>query len=125
MAVSLGNSHGGDMETKQSVIAWHFVGDTLRNGDPIPIDGEVLRYEGKLVMCRSGLHASRRVMDALLFAPGNTICRVECGGETFEQADKLVCSERTILWRIDGDKVLRAFARKQALNVAHLWEIPL
>lgn len=42
--------------------AWHFVGETLRNGDPVPADGEVLRYDGPVAMCESGLHASKRLI---------------------------------------------------------------
>jgi hypothetical protein len=35
-----------------------------------------------------------------------------------------VATERTILWRIDGERVLREFARKCALDVIHLWDAP-
>ena len=104
--------------------AWHFVGDKLRNGEPIPPDGEILRYNGPLEMCVSGLHASERIIDALKYARGNTLCRVECGGEIVKSIDKLVCRERAILWRVNGEKLLREFARKQALSVMHLWEAP-
>jgi hypothetical protein len=75
-------------------------------------------------MCVSGLHASKRPIDALRYAPGNTICRVECAGVAVRQADKFVCRERTILWRVDGEGLLRDFARRCALDVAHLWDIP-
>ncbi len=111
------------MKTKP-VLAWHFVGQKLRNGDPVPPDGETLVYKGDLIMCDSGLHASKRIIDGLRYAPGNTICRVRCGGEMVNGSDKLVCRERTILWRIDGNEVLHLFARKQALGVAHLWRMP-
>jgi hypothetical protein len=106
------------------VLAWHFAGDKLRNGGPIPKDGETLEYNGELLLCVSGLHASRRIIDALFYAPGNTICRVRCSGKIIHDADKLVCSKRTILWRVDGKKTLRRFACDQALSVAHLWDIP-
>lgn len=107
-----------------SVLAWHFVGATLRDGRPVPPDGETLRHDGPLRMCQSGLHASERLIDALRYAPGATICRVQCGGEINRESDKLVCTERTILWRIDGSDVLHAFARACALDVAHLWGMP-
>ncbi len=104
--------------------AWHFVGDTLRDGRPIPKDGEKLVHDGELVMCESGLHASERIIDALQYAPGSTICRVEVGGEILKSDDKLVATERTILWRVDGENLLRKFARLCALDVVHLWDAP-
>jgi len=107
-----------------TVTAWHFVGKTLRNGEPIPADGETLRYDGPLKMCVSGLHASERIIDALQYAPGDTICLVECGGEIVMGGDKFICRERTILWRVNGERLLRKFARKQALSVIHLWDAP-
>lgn len=55
-------------------LAWHFVADTLRDGSPIPPDGEWLEYKGLCVLCSSGLHASRNPFDAL----GYAICRQQC-----------------------------------------------
>jgi hypothetical protein len=104
--------------------AWHFVSDTLRDGRPVPADGEVLVHEGPLILCASGLHASKNILDALQYAPGSIICRVEVGGEIIHGYDKLVCSERTILWRASGEQVLRKFARMCALDVLHLWDAP-
>jgi hypothetical protein len=77
-------------------------------------------------MCETGLHASRRVIDALQYAPGPTICRVTCRRIVDEHKnDKLVCWERRIDWRIENaDDLLRAFARKAALSVIHLWDAP-
>jgi hypothetical protein len=104
--------------------AWHFVGAELRDGRPVPADGETLVHDGPLVMCESGLHASRRLIDALQYAPGSTVCRVELGGEIIQGDDKLVARERTILWRVDADTILRDFARRCALDVIHLWAAP-
>lgn len=106
--------------------AWHFVGKTLRDGRPVPEDGEVLRHDGPLVLCRSGLHASRRLIEALWWAPRSTACRVEVGGEIIEgeNEDKLVCRERTILWRVDATEALERLGRHAALEVAPLWDAP-
>ncbi len=106
------------------MLAWHFVGATLRDGNPIPADGEWLAIEPPLVMCERGLHASERLIDALRYAPGNTACRVECDGEIIHDGDKLVCSRRRILWRVEGEALLRSFARRCALDVGHLWDMP-
>ena len=107
-----------------TILAWHFAAKTLRDGRPVPIDGELLRHEGELVLCERGLHASRRILDALSYAPGNTLCRVKIGGKIIMDVDKIVASERTIIWRIDARDVLQRFARCQALGVAHLWRMP-
>jgi hypothetical protein len=104
--------------------AWHFVDKTLLDGRPVPADGVTLKHEGPVVLCESGLHASALILDALCYAPGTTVCRVELSGTIFENEDKLAASERTILWRMDAVDVLRAFARRCALDVIHLWDAP-
>ena len=106
------------------VRAWHFVGEKLRDGQPIPDDGEWLIHTGELALCASGLHASRHPMDALQYAPGTILCLVECDGKIIEQQDKLVCERRRIVARKDAADGIRYFARMQALSVAHLWDIP-
>ena len=83
-----------------------------------------MKHRGKLLPCERGLHASDRLIDALQYAPGWTLCRVRMGGTIKRETDKLVARERTILWRIDATDVLRAFACKCALDVAHLWDMP-
>jgi len=108
----------------KEVLAWHFVGDALRDGRPVPADGVTLKHKGKLELCASGLHASERIIDALGFAPGPILCRVQMGGTIKKDSDKLVASQRTILWRIDSTDVLQKFARQCALDVAHLWDMP-
>jgi len=86
--------------------------------------GETLRHEGALVICNQGLHASERILDALQYAPGPIVCRVECSGIGERQEDKFVCSERKARWAVDAEPVLRAFARRCALDVANLWDMP-
>jgi hypothetical protein len=107
-----------------SILAWHFTGDTLRDGSPIPPVGEWLRYEGKVVMCESGLHASVHPFDALHYAPGPILHRVECRDVVETQSDKIVCRERRIISSMDATEMLRYFARMQALSVVHLWDAP-
>jgi hypothetical protein len=106
------------------VRAWHFVGATLRDGSPIPPDGVKLVYPGKIQPCVSGYHASLQSFDALQYAPGGTLCLVECGGKIIHQEDKLVSEQRTIIHRIDATNLLRSYAKKQALSVIHLWNPP-
>jgi len=101
--------------------AWHFVGKKLRDGSPVPNDGEKLVFTGEPILCEQGYHASNSPFDALQYAPGNILCRVEYGGKIIEDTDKLVCTERTIIQRIDATEMLRYFARMQALSVIHLY----
>lgn len=105
----------------ETIKAWHFVAGTLRDGRPVPKDGVWLRRDGQIRICESGLHASLRPWDALRYAPGATLCYVECRGDIHEHDDKLVCRERRIIMRADVTETLRYFARMQALSVINLW----
>lgn len=112
---------------KYEIFAWHFVGDTLRDGRPVPADGVKLVHAGEVIPCGSGLHASIHPFDALRYAPGATLCLVRCGGvikHHGDPTDKLACSERTIVACMDATEMLRYFARMRALSVAHLWDAP-
>lgn len=104
--------------------AYHFIGDRLRDGSPVPDDGVTLKFGGKIKLCGAGYHASRKVWQALEYAPGDTLCRVYCAGEIIEIDDKLVCTERTIVARIDAEALLRDFARSCAKDVLQLWDAP-
>ena len=109
------------------MIGYHFVGEKLRNGEPIPVDGEWLEHDGPVKPCKSGLHASEHPFDALRYAPGNTLCQVELEGNLKphgDPVDKWVGRRRKILKRIDAEHLLRRFAADQALSVAHLWDMP-
>jgi hypothetical protein len=108
----------------KTVKAYHFVGKTLRDGRPIPKNGVWLKHTGKAVMCESGLHASLHPFDALQYAPGNTLCKVELRGIVDKESDKLVAMERRIVARIDAEPLLREFSRACALDYIHLWDAP-
>lgn len=105
------------------VIGYHFVNETLRNGEPVPSDG-VWLIEEKIRLCNYGLHASLHPFDALKYAPGNTLCLVELGGEIEYGDDKLVAQKRKILTRFNAGQLLYNCARKYALDVIHLWDAP-
>ena len=104
------------------MIAWHFTdGNKLCDGSPLPPVGEVLRHDGPLVPCKSGLHGCERVLDALQYAPGTFAHRVELGGAmVMHNYDKWCARERTILWSVEADGILEAFARQCALEVVYL-----
>ena len=107
---------------KKQILAWHFAGDTLRDGRPLPPDGVWLKHTGPIKICESGLHASISPFDALQYAPGPILCRVAVRGEIVQQEDKLVASERMIICRMDATELLRYFARMQALYASQYWE---
>jgi len=93
--------------------AWHWVSaDKMTRYAPrVPvIVGETLRVDPPVVLCERGLHASVRALDALQYAPGPIICRVQLGGEIKHGDDKLVATERTVLWMYDATNVLHEFA---------------
>jgi hypothetical protein len=95
----------------KSVLGWWFAaGDRLPNGDGRKIVlGETLTVDPPVVLCERGLHASRRVIDTLNYAPGEFLYRVRVGGQVVHGDDKMVGTERTALWRIDATRALRLF----------------
>ena len=109
------------------MLGWHFAANDrkLRYDDGRPIEaGTTHKVSVEPVLCKAGLHASARIIDALQYAPGSTVCRVKLGGKIVSGDDKSCATERTYLAVIDGEKLLREFARKCALDVIHLWDAP-
>jgi hypothetical protein len=107
--------------------AYHFHGGTLRDGRPLPPIGEWLEHDGSVEPCESGLHASEHPFDALKYAPGPFLDRVELEGDLVshgEPVDKWVGRRRKRLATIDATELLRLFARLCALDVVHLWKAP-
>ena len=110
-----------------AVRAFWFFGNKLRDGRPIPADGDWLEHTGPITACISGLHASRCPFDALTYAPGSNLALVELDGQIGEHGnpvDKLVASRRRIIARIDATDLLRQFARQCALAVIDKWDAP-
>lgn len=107
--------------------AWYFstTNKKLRYGDDRVIEvGETHKVTGKLELCDNGLHANTNILDALLYAPGPVIWRVELAGDIIKGDNKLCASERTYLWGYDASETLQKFARLCALDVIHLWDAP-
>jgi len=105
------------------ILAWKFIaadhklryphdprelvaGETLIN----PLDKDTGSVVTSPVICKSGFHASIQVLDALRYAPGSHIARVEIGGLVDAQHDKICGTECKVLWIADADKALRLFA---------------
>ena len=119
------NDAKGDAMKK--IRAWYFsdADCKLRFGDGrLIVPGETHTVDHKPVLCEAGLHGSVKPLDALQYAPGSWVWRVELSGAMDIGDDKLAATERKYLWGYDATDVLRAFARKCALDVANLWDAP-
>jgi len=100
------------------MIAWYFSNNEreLGNGDGRPIIvGETHKVTGTPVLCQHGLHGSIKPLDALQYAKGHYLYRVEIGGDIVVGNDKIVGTERTYLQEINAEDILRKFARKVAM----------
>ena len=100
-----------------AILAWHFLpADRKLRFPPHTLVevGQTLDHDGQLKMCESGLHASVRAIDALDYAPGPVVCRVECWGDVEQGADKLVCRHRRVLAMADVTRELHLFACDEA-----------
>ena len=124
------------MSEQQQDIYYHFAHcdhagtPRLAYGDNREIKlGETLTVDLEPILCERGLHASRRIIDALGYARGSSIalCQVTLGGTVLHDDDKSVGTERTVVAMLTAeqtDELLRRFARRAALQAAHLWEMP-
>ena len=106
---------------------WHFIADNkLRDGsEPAPVGG-VERWDGPVVLCRSGLHACPRALDALKDAPSGApsgaiqVRLVLLSGIVLADDDKAAASERHILASADCTRELHEFALWCAESVRYL-----
>lgn len=110
------------------IKAWYFSDETkkLRYGDGRDIAiGVEHTVKGYPEPCKHGLHGCINILDALSYAPGNIVWLVELSGRIKKSDNKIAATRRKyIAGGIDISDILRSFARKQALPVAHLWEFP-
>lgn len=113
---------------KNKILAWYFSDESrrLRYGDGRRISlGVEHTVKGYPEPCEHGLHGSESIMDALSYAPDSIVWRVELSGRIKRGNDKIAATRRKyIAGGIDISDVLRSFARRQALSVAHLWDCP-
>jgi hypothetical protein len=95
------------------LLAWHFVAGNrmLRDGSLLVEPGYIysIGAEESVEMCEVGMHASRRAIDALQYAPGPVVCRVRLWGDVREDADRLVARHREVLWMADATRELHQF----------------
>lgn len=107
--------------------AWHFLPNDrhLQFGSRELITvGKKLETRNEIGMYDYGFSASKNILDALSYAPGSIVCRVEIGNEIIHHPDKLVASERTVLWMYDATAVLYKFACLCIRDMEPLWGTP-
>ncbi len=112
----------------KKIYGWHFLqkNRTLRYGDDRYVSPGKTYTSGEEAprLCEYGMHASRKALDALRFAPGSVVCRVRCWGDVLVDNDKFVARNREVLWMANVEDALHRFARMCALDVVHLWDPP-
>lgn len=99
-------------------LGWHFLGSNRRVAHypgsnlsgTLVVPGLKLKVDGKIIPCQRGLHASKKPLDALYYAPGPIVQRVRLSGTIKEQHDKAAASERTTLWLMDASLALHVCA---------------
>ena len=109
------------------MLAWHLLSEDKRlgYGDGRLVEvGQTLECEGKPVLCDNGLHGSAMLIDALRYASGPIVCRVEIDGDVIEGEDKLCGRRRTVLWMLDATRILHEFACACAEDALALVEQP-
>jgi len=108
--------------------AWYFSTEEkkLRYDDNRDIKiGGTHEIQGEPILCKHGLHGSVNILDALGYAPGPIVYRVELSGKMDIGIDKISAQKRTYLeGGVDISDVLREFTRWCALQVINLWDAP-
>ena len=105
----------------KTYTGWHFLPADRRMQWPLERFGEAIEgplvepgktYEvsGPVEVCAWGLHACRRAIDALNYAPGTVVCRVTLSGDVVVEGDKAAATKRTVHWMADASRVLHEFA---------------
>ena len=94
--------------------AWYFAakGNRLNYGDNRMIRvGVTHTVDCNPKLCKSGLHASERIIDALSYANYHILYRVELGGKMDIGDDKISAQSRKYLQRYDLKDILLEFSR--------------
>ncbi len=104
------------------VRAWHWCGENMRTRytDRRIVVGKTLTVKGPPLLCSRGLHASKNILDALQYAPGPILCRVELSGEIVTGSDKLAATKRKVLWCMDATPILRQWIKECVARCSHL-----
>jgi hypothetical protein len=96
----------------KSILAWHWLPQDRRLAYGIRAlveEGMVLEVGEPLELCNHGLHASKNILDAMWYAKGPIICRVELSGKFVFDQSKFCATRRKCLWMMDAKEVLRDY----------------
>ncbi len=89
--------------------------------------GLIQREAPPLELCKHGLHASERALDAMPYANHNArLCRVEVFGATVIGHDKLCAEERRVLkmTRLTNAEIFYRFLHIEAIRCLSDWDVP-
>ena len=114
------------MSNRKPIEAWHFLPDNGRlryEDNRKPSIGRIYRATGELSLCKNGMHASTDIMDALSYAPGSILCRVEIIPPYLTGDDKVCGRGRKILWKIDAEMLLHEFACRCAVRALRIAKV--
>jgi hypothetical protein len=106
----------------QPLRGWHFVRNDgclgYNDGRKVEV-GTTYTVDCEPVLCKSGLHWSTRLLDALKYAPGSILCRVESveGHVVVEGDDKCVSTARKVIAMKQADDLLVELSRLFAAKV--------
>jgi hypothetical protein len=109
------------------MIGWYFLREDrcLRYGDGRNVEvGKTYKAKGKLKFCENGMHASANILDALQYAYGPVICRVELIGKIIHDRDKSVARGCKVISIINATRILHEFACLCAEDALTLVENP-
>lgn len=94
--------------SNENIGYWFTANDYLPNGDGRKIIvGESLSITGKLILCQNGLHYSPHPFDALNYAGGLILYKVEAIGEILSDHDK-ACTTMMLMLML-GKNIERNF----------------
>ena len=96
---------------------YHFLNDDkkLGYGDGRRVHvGKWYRVKGPIELCKFGMHASKKILDALSYSKSHTLCLVELSDDVIHDGDKSVASARKVIWMLDVEMILHEFACKCA-----------
>lgn len=111
------------MTKAKSILAWHWLPQNgklthdLNNSTMIVGETRSLPASQRVVLCTSGFHASYKALDALYYARGPLLCRVQLWGNIksdgyYSGYPKLVARHRRVLWAIDASYTLHQLSIK-------------
>ena len=102
-----------------TMLGWHFLASDKRlryNDNRLVQVGETYSARGGFfsgyetpTLCEFGLHACDSIIDALNYAPGPILCRVELSGNIVIGKNKAVAWDRRVLSMFDATSVLFEF----------------